>query len=314
MNDDFLLTIAIPVYNREKIVRQTLDSVAAQTFRPLKVILVDNNSTDRTFEVLQSWKKDNESADFQIQVLQESKPGASAARNCALRNVETEWTMFFDSDDLMLPRHVEYAVEALQKSPGCNVVGWEQAFIYNDKIISVPFSSAKESLWFYTIVYDIFQTQRYMAKTELFKTAGGWNDELMVSEDMELGLRLIRQNLNMTKYTGDSQVHTILSEDSLTRGKKSVTMQYSINSWRKIMPLIPSNMKKWADFHRIYQWAAIGKVNLKELDLSKDDWAKGNFLWRLLLKAVYHYTVNGGRGAMRVFLLLANKTKKPVFV
>ncbi|MGN0223934.1 MAG: glycosyltransferase family 2 protein, partial [Muribaculaceae bacterium] len=49
------LTIVIPVYNRATIVERTLASVAAQTLRPLSVVLVDNNSTDGTLSVLQRW-------------------------------------------------------------------------------------------------------------------------------------------------------------------------------------------------------------------------------------------------------------------
>ena len=47
-----LFTIIIPVYNRAKVVQQTLDTVVAQTHRPLQVVLVDNHSEDNTLDVL----------------------------------------------------------------------------------------------------------------------------------------------------------------------------------------------------------------------------------------------------------------------
>ena len=74
------LSIIIPVYNREKIVSATLNCVAAQTFRPLNLILVDNNSSDGTLQVLLDFKEAHQTPDFSITVLQESTPGACAAQ------------------------------------------------------------------------------------------------------------------------------------------------------------------------------------------------------------------------------------------
>ena len=84
-----MLTIVIPVYNRQDIVNRTLISVASQTARPLNVILVDNNSTDNTLATLSQWKSLVESDDFQITILTETQTGAAAARNCGLHNVTT---------------------------------------------------------------------------------------------------------------------------------------------------------------------------------------------------------------------------------
>ena len=88
------ITIIIPVYNRAGIVGPTLDAVAAQTWRPLNVILVDNASTDNTLQVLNQWKKSVERPDFKVEVIEERTPGASAARNAGLRRATTRWTMF----------------------------------------------------------------------------------------------------------------------------------------------------------------------------------------------------------------------------
>lgn len=95
MKQQALISIIIPVFNRAGIVGRTLDSIAAQTLRPLNIILVDNNSSDNTLEVLTQWGKDNSTDDFKITILQEKKPGAAAARNCGLKIVKTPYVMFF---------------------------------------------------------------------------------------------------------------------------------------------------------------------------------------------------------------------------
>lgn len=303
------ITIAIPVYNRAEVVGATLASVLSQTYRPLNVVLVDNNSTDGTRGVLEAWKSANEAEDFRVDVLSEPVAGASAARNAALRVAETEWLMYFDSDDIMLPRHVEKAMAVAEAHPEADVVGWEQLFIYPDRTVCVGFYA--RDMWFYTICEDNFQTQRYMARTEVFRRVGGWNESLAVSEDMELGIRLLRMGVRAAAVPGPSQVRTILSEGSLTRADSVLTFRRSADAWRQIMPLVPRNMRRWADFHKVYQWAAMGTVNLSRVDLKPEDWTAGGAVWRAVLKLMYHYTARGGRGAMRLFLLLARRGKRP---
>ena len=95
------ITIIVPVYNRAHLVGATLDSIAAQTLRPIHLVLVDNNSQDNTLKVLLDFKKRHQSDDFKVTVLQETRRGAAAARNCGLQEATTEWVVFFDSDDIM---------------------------------------------------------------------------------------------------------------------------------------------------------------------------------------------------------------------
>ncbi|MDE6693286.1 MAG: glycosyltransferase family 2 protein, partial [Muribaculaceae bacterium] len=95
--NDFRLSVIIPVYNRENVVVRTLDSVKAQSYRPIKLILVDNDSADGSLFTLLHWASMNKSDDFVIEVASESTRGAAAARNAGLRLANTPWGMFFDS-------------------------------------------------------------------------------------------------------------------------------------------------------------------------------------------------------------------------
>ena len=116
------ITIIVPVYNRAHLVGATLDSIAAQTLRPIHLVLVDNNSQDNTLKVLLDFKKRHQSDDFKVTVLQETRRGAAAARNCGLQEATTEWVMFFDSDDLMAPDLLESYARAVEKHSDAEVV------------------------------------------------------------------------------------------------------------------------------------------------------------------------------------------------
>ena len=67
------VTIIIPVYNRATVVGATLQSVVDQTHRPLQVVLVDNDSTDDTMQVLETFKREHPGADMSIVITSESQ-------------------------------------------------------------------------------------------------------------------------------------------------------------------------------------------------------------------------------------------------
>ena len=204
---DALLTVVVPVYNRERLVRPTLDSIAAQTLRPLRVVLVDNNSTDGTLGVLRQWKREVESPVFAVDILCEPTPGAAAARECGLRAVTTEYTMFFDSDDLMAPVHTALAVDAFMRNPAIDVAGWDiaegdAAGRLTGRILRFHDSD----LQWHNLMHGSFATQRYAARTALFRRAGGWNPGVLGWDDIELAARLIALEPRVVRLPGEPTV------------------------------------------------------------------------------------------------------------
>lgn len=213
-----LLTIVVPVFNREHLVRPTLDSIAAQTLRPLRIILVDNNSTDGTLETLRQWKREVETPTFAVDIFSETTQGAAAARECGLRQVTTEYTMFFDSDDLMAPVHAALAVDAFRRNPDVDLIGWDVSVgnaegKFTGKVVRFYDSDTR---W-HNIMHGSLATQRYAARTSLFRQAGGWNPEVRGWDDIELGLRILSGNPKILKLTGEPTVIWRAHKDSISR-------------------------------------------------------------------------------------------------
>ena len=213
-----LLTIVVPVFNREHLVRPTLDSIAAQTLRPLRVILVANNPADGTLETLRQWKREVENPTFAVDILEEATPGAAAARECGLRQVTTEYTMFFDSDDLMAPVHAALAVDAFLRNPDIDLAGWDVAV--GDAAGNFTGNLARfydSDVQWHNIMHGALATQRYAARTSLFRRAGGWNPEVRGWDDIELGLRLLSENPEILKLKGEPTVIWRAHKDSISR-------------------------------------------------------------------------------------------------
>src|SRR5690606_18001529 len=110
-----LVSIIIPTYNRAHLIGETLDSVLAQTYTHWECIVVDDGSTDDSQRVFDSYtSKDTR---FQFLKRPNTKPkGANACRNIGLETAKGEYVVFFDSDDLMTPNHLEVKMTALKNT------------------------------------------------------------------------------------------------------------------------------------------------------------------------------------------------------
>lgn len=89
------ISIIVPVYNVAKYIDQSLKSICEQTYKNLEIILVDDGSTDESYECCKKWRE----CDSRIIVFQQKNAGASAARNKGIELSTGEYIMFMDGDD-----------------------------------------------------------------------------------------------------------------------------------------------------------------------------------------------------------------------
>lgn len=90
-----LVSVIIPVYNVEKYLARCLDSVVAQTYQNLEIILVNDGSTDASGEICRQYGQ----SDSRIRLFTQENQGLSAARNTGLDHMNGEYIVFVDSDD-----------------------------------------------------------------------------------------------------------------------------------------------------------------------------------------------------------------------
>lgn len=300
------ISIVIPVYNRENLVERTLDSVFAQTYRPINLIIVDNHSSDATLEVIKKWKDLYESEKFKVLIAEEPKRGACNARESGLFLVRTAVTLFFDSDDIMLPSLVSKVMQQFRKYPDTDLVCWKRSVLGNDgKLHSKPFS--KKNLLQRHLYNAMLSTQSYAAKTSLFKDAGGWNRSLMCWNDWELGLRILLRN-PVIRFIDQGLVVVYPQKDSITgtnykskRGEweKAITAMEEISS-NQPQPL-RRRLERMLLYRRINLAALYKKEGENELgkELLNSSLKNSNihFWSKWLLRFIYFYTSHGGRGA-----------------
>ena len=203
------ISIIIPVYNRAVVVKDTLDSVAAQSYRPLQVVLVDNDSTDDTLQVLETFKKEHPGEGFNVVITCESHHTAGAARNRGFEAATGEWVLFYDSDDLMEEDLVESYVKMIEKARAqgrpLDIISAKSTLIFPDgSHRGAPFH--KRDLFANHILHAQLATQRYAVRREFFASTDGWNINLPGWNDWELGLRLLLANPHVGYMGGKSRI------------------------------------------------------------------------------------------------------------
>jgi GT2 family glycosyltransferase len=120
-----LVSIVIPCYNRAHIVRETIDSVLAQTHGEFEAIIIDDGSADNTREVIAEY------TDPRIRYFYKSNGGLSSARNAGLDVARGEFVAFLDSDDAWHPWKLAAQLEIFRRHPEAGMI-WSDMSTFSD--------------------------------------------------------------------------------------------------------------------------------------------------------------------------------------
>src|SRR5690349_9691286 len=105
--DVALLSVVIPSFNYGRFLRETVESVLAQTYSPVEIIVVDDGSTDDTKERLARFEG-------RIRYIHKANAGLSAARNTGIKHARGDWIAFLDADDLWHRQKLEVQLRAAE--------------------------------------------------------------------------------------------------------------------------------------------------------------------------------------------------------
>lgn len=119
------VSIIVPVYNVGKYLEKCLESLTNQTYKNLQIICVDDGSTDNSAEILKKYEEIGK-----IKVIKKKNGGLSSARNAGLKNCETKYVMFCDSDDSFDRKMCEKMVERIEQD-GSDIAACGTNVIYS---------------------------------------------------------------------------------------------------------------------------------------------------------------------------------------
>lgn len=185
-----LVTTILPVYNRARMLREAVESVLAQTWRPIEILIVDDGSTDDTPAAADALAGQHPEV---IRVVHQTNRGVGLAREAGRLAARGEFLQHLDSDDVLYPRKFELQVAGLRAHPECGAsYGWTRGRMPDGTHRSTPerrtgerietmFPAMLEARWWHT------NTPLYRAS--LMEQAGPWT-ALRNEEDWEYDARI----------------------------------------------------------------------------------------------------------------------------
>ncbi len=184
--------VILPVWNRATIIVEALESVAAQTLRPDRVVVVDDGSEDDTPQRVEAWAALNASR-LDVRLVRQAHAGVSAARNRAAAELNGfDYYAFLDSDDLWPADYLHRVVHALDQAPDAVAASI-------DRLILDLSGGAKKLLRHRKIVDNTTQMILHgnvptpsvtLVRAAQFHAAGGYDELLPRRNDLDFHLRL----------------------------------------------------------------------------------------------------------------------------
>lgn len=140
-----MVSVVVPVYNVEKYLDKCMQSLMAQTYTNLEIILVDDGSTDRSGDICDKWSSEF----YNIKVVHQKNSGVSKSRNVGIQNAKGDYIGFIDADDYIANDMYENLVKAITDGISVSACGYSRILENNEeKYISncKPVISANEAI------------------------------------------------------------------------------------------------------------------------------------------------------------------------
>ena len=196
-----LVSVIMAAYNAAEHIGEALESVLAQQWRPLEVVVVDDGSTDATAEIVRGYSE-------VVYVPQENQ-GPSAARNAAVDHSSGEFVANFDSDDLLPPTRIGDQVGYLLAHPEVGAVFGRQEWM------NAPEWMARDSV--YGDV-DGIPLSSVMFRRNVFFELGGYDTSFVHGEDMDLLVRMRERGIEY-RVIPEIVLYRRFQTSSLTGGR-----------------------------------------------------------------------------------------------
>ena len=180
--------VIIPVYNGVNYLRESLDSVLAQTYRDFEVLIIDDGSTDGTWDLIQSYGD-------RVRGVHKHNGGVASALNRGIQEARGRWIAWLSHDDIFLPDKLFKQVQFLRNNPqfkacytGFYIINEHGEIIGEYKPAWYPREMATRMLFCSTYING----SSTLIERACFDTVGLFNEKLKATQDIEMWLRLVQ--------------------------------------------------------------------------------------------------------------------------
>jgi len=201
---EYSVTVVIPTYNRAAMLVNAIESVQRQTFPATEIIVVDDGSTDHTAKIMQQQFAS-------VTYIKTHHAGVSSARNIGIKNANSEWIAFLDSDDEWSEKKLQYQILNLQQNPNYLLCHTDEIWVRNGVRVN-PMQKHKKRgghIYRHCLPLCAISPSTAIIHRSIFDTIGLFDVELPACEDYDLWLRicaihptLYQEEKLVTRYAG----------------------------------------------------------------------------------------------------------------
>ena len=260
-----LVTVGIPNFNYGHFIKEALDSVRAQTYPHIELIIVDDCSNDNSVDVIENWIKDYE-GNCKIHFIQNEKNlGLSKSCNVILKNANGKYFQLLDSDDIIYPFKISKQVEILENSPNAALVYSNVVVVNEDGEIinpdycnrinydknNMPEGKVKDEL----LDFNFITVHSALVHTGRAKEVGGF-DETLALQDYYMWLQLSEKYeiKFLNECTAFYRIHSSSMSNNIKTNpdsvNSSITLKYRY--YKSSNTLIKKKIAKNIQFASVY--------------------------------------------------------------
>ncbi|MCF0048437.1 glycosyltransferase family 2 protein [Dyadobacter sp. LJ53] len=231
-------SVVIPLYNKEKYIIKTLDSVLCQTHRGFEILIIDDGSTDRSVQLI------DEYTDKRIRVISQKNGGVSAARNTGITNSQYDFVALLDADDWWDSEYLENMKNLILKYPTASLYASEYIRVFKGRMMpsmSVLENGADHDL-INPLVYGTkngvlpLHTSSVVIRKSILKRAGMFDNRISYFEDYDLFLRIISFGMLAYGKKGGAYYNIDVNPEDKLTGKLPSMERHFISYTDKMEP------------------------------------------------------------------------------
>lgn len=185
------VSVIIPVYNAEKYIKRTIDSVLNQTYNDFEIIVIDDGSTDNSKKILDEYKD-------KVRYFYQNNSGVSSARNNAIKLSSGKYIALLDQDDLWYPQKLEIQINYLKEHPDTALLYSDCNYIdENDNINFRLFEKNKSyqgNVFKELIIDNFIPIPTVLIKKEVLEKVGLFLENYTFAEEHELYIRIAKDH------------------------------------------------------------------------------------------------------------------------
>ncbi len=177
-------SVIIPTYNRVELLKQTVESVRAQTFRDFEIIVVNDGSTDGSKEWL--------ALQYDVLALNQRNCGIAASRNHGAAVCSGDWFAFLDHDDLWTRRKLEIQTEFIKNNPDVALVAAKHVRLGKTAHSKSTGNWISGDLFLKAYSESFIHTSSVMIRRDIFKEIGGFPTEYRFADEFDVWLKIAK--------------------------------------------------------------------------------------------------------------------------